>query len=208
MRTSKSDHDREIHAKATEPSADGLSAADAVLRQATVSGTSRLDKSHVKGLFERYYASLVRFLMKKLGSEQEAQDIAQEAFAKLLGLGDEKVVNHMQAYLFRIANNLAIDRLRQKRKLQALHQAAAADNDDLTPPSSLENATDARQQLLRIQALLQQLPPKCRMAFLLYKFENLSYLEIGNKMNLSESMVRKYVLRAIRFFAESLDAEL
>ncbi len=163
----------------------------------------------VRGLFEQHYRSLVHFLMKKLGSEQEAQDIAQDAFAKLLGLGDDKVVTHLQAYLFRVANNLAIDRIRQKKRQQKIHQEVApCVEDEATPHHGIEDAVEARQRLKLIQHILAELPPKCRMAFMLYKFENLSYLDIGNRMKVTESMVRKYVLRAMRYCAERLDAEL
>lgn len=166
-----------------------------------------LTHGKVKGLFEQHHAALVRFLKNKLGSEHEAQDVAQEAYAKLLGLGDDKVVSHLQAYLYRVANNLAIDRLRKKKKTLTSHLTYAQNVEVLTPSAGIENAVTARQRLQLIQQILKQLPPRCRQAFMLYKIEGMEYKDIALQMKLSESMVRKYVLKAVRFCAEKLDLE-
>lgn len=163
--------------------------------------------SSISELFEKHNQSLLRFLIAKLGSEQEAQDVAQEAYAKLLGLDNDKIISHMQAYLFRTANNLAIDRLRSRKRLNETALPEFEDNNTSSYESAhaVENAADAQQQLRLIQTIVAELPAKCRMAFLLYKFECLSYEEIAESMQLTESMVRKYVLRAIRYCHERLE---
>jgi RNA polymerase sigma factor (sigma-70 family) len=188
------------HKPADSDGRSGITEPAAELGQVLTSGK-------VKGLFEQHYAALVRFLKNKLGSEHEAQDVAQEAYAKLLGLDDDKVVSHLQAYLYRVANNLAIDRLRKKKKSLTLHMTYAQGVEELTPSAGIENAVNARQRLQLIQQILKQLPPRCRQAFMLYKFDGMEYKDIAHQMNLTESMVRKYVLRAVRFCAEKLDLE-
>src|SRR5947209_4337020 len=72
-------------------------------------------------LFREHNQTLVRYLRARLGSEQEAKEVAQEAYVKLLQLERVGAISFMRAYLFRIAANLAIDRIRQ-RNSQGRHE--------------------------------------------------------------------------------------
>ena len=158
--------------------------------------TSR--RAELRRLFERHNESLVRRIATKLGSRNEAKDVAQEAFARILGLDDTRVVNHLRAYLFKTANNIAVDRLRERTRRSG---QLDIDPDDIvfeSEDSRVEQAVDAVQRLELIGRSLAELPPKCRMAFLLFKIEGRSYAEIASQLGVSESMIRKYVLRALR----------
>ena len=64
-----------------------------------------------------------------------------------------------------------------------------------------------QQQLDRLAKLIDELSPKCRDAFIAYKFYDMSYPEIAQRMDLTESMVRKYVLRAIAYCSSHLDRQ-
>src|SRR5690349_24237416 len=75
----------------------------------------------VGNLFRENNQTLVRFLNARLGSEQEAKEVAQEAYVKLLQLERRGAISFMRGYLFRIAANLAVDRLRQ-RKARGPHE--------------------------------------------------------------------------------------
>ncbi|MFQ5610154.1 MAG: RNA polymerase sigma factor, partial [Woeseiaceae bacterium] len=75
------------------------------------------------------------------------------------------------------------------------------------PAMAVDRIVAARQQLSMLRKVVAELPPKCRKAFLLYKFNEQSYREIAEHMQLSESMIRKYVLRAIVYCRSRIDAE-
>lgn len=152
----------------------------------------------VAGLFERHNDILVKVLVTKLGSVQEARDVAQEAYVRVLGLDDETVVSHLRAYLYRTANNIAIDRLRERVRRR---ESARVDPEEAgleSGESSAEELIDVEQRLTLIRQFITELSPKCRQAFLLYKFECRSYGEIADRLGIGESMVRKYVLRGVR----------
>ncbi len=68
----------------------------------------------VERLFRDHNESLIRFLTLRLQSRQEAREVAQEAYVRLLQLRTPDVASFVRAYLFRIAGNLAIDRLRRR----------------------------------------------------------------------------------------------
>ncbi len=163
------------------------------------------EQAEIERLYRDHNDSLLRFLSIKLGSPHEAKDVAQEAYVKILGLDRKGEINHLQAYLFKTANNLAINRLKQRsRRKEAqnidIHEVDITDENALT-----ERSVDARTKLNKLDAIILEIPPKCRMAFLLYKMEGLEYSEIAQRMQISESMVRKYVLRAVRYCLNKLE---
>lgn len=69
----------------------------------------------VERLFREHNQALLRFLVSKLQSQQEAKDIAQEAYVRLLKLDTPDAVSYLRAFLFKTASNLAIDRLRTRQ---------------------------------------------------------------------------------------------
>jgi RNA polymerase sigma-70 factor (ECF subfamily) len=189
-----------------EAEANAANSAAEHRRPASVTGTARnsAHAENISKLFREHNESLMRFLVLKLGSQQDARDIAQEAYVRILGLGNAEVITHLRAYLFRTANNLALDRLRGRLRGHSALAAFARDHSTQTQPSP-EEGVDSSNKIALMRQLLQELPPKCRQAFLLCKFECMSYAEIAAKMNLTESMIRKYVLRAVRYCQDRLE---
>lgn len=153
-------------------------------------------KAQIKSLYVDHYRRLIHHIMKKGLSHKEAEDIAQEAFVKLLGLENEGISNYIQAYLYKIATNLSIDKLRRQTRapIDTNNEIATQAVSHTSPEKSLEN----QDSLALIKDSLKQLPLKCRQAFVLYKIKGMEYREIAETMQVSESMVRKYVLQAVR----------
>ena len=128
-------------------------------------------------------------------------------YARMMKLDEPDTISHLQAYLFKIASNIAIDRLRsQSRRPQHVTLDAVTEG-VMAPFPDVGRVVEARQQLQLISEIVAELPPKCRKAFLLYKFKGQSYREIATHMQLTESMIRKYVLRAIVYCRTRLDDE-
>src|SRR5262245_1247058 len=76
----------------------------------------------IERLFREHNEALVRFLLSRLRSPQEAQEVAQEAYVRLLNLDEPGAVSYLRAFLFRTAANLAVDRLRREE----MHTRATA----------------------------------------------------------------------------------
>lgn len=178
-----------------------------VLAPATsLKAPGKLPASDIVGVaFRKYNDSLVRYLSVRLRSLRDAEDVAQEAYARMLKLDEPETISHLQAYLFKIASNIAIDRLRRQGR-QPQHLPLDGITDGIPAPAmAVDRIVEAKQQLSLIRDIVEELPPKCRQAFLLYKFQDRSYREISVQMQLTESMIRKYVLRAIAYCRERLD---
>ena len=152
--------------------------------------------SALSSLFREHNRTLVRFINARLRNEQEANEIAQEAYVKMLQLdrcpGTASFLRH---YLFRVAENLAVDRIRQRYSRGRLDQLTSID--DLFQEALAERTVLAAQELALLKAAVAELPEKYREAFRLIKLEDNSFPQVAGLMRLSERMVRKYITRAL-----------
>src|SRR5581483_12225459 len=73
----------------------------------------------IEKLFREHNQSLVRFLITRLNSEQEAREVAQEAYVRLLQLDRPEAVGFLRQFLFKTALNIATDRIRHRQVVKA-----------------------------------------------------------------------------------------
>jgi RNA polymerase sigma-70 factor (ECF subfamily) len=174
----------------------------------TVPGTSPVAEeaamTDVERLFRDHNVALLRFISAKIGSKQEACEIAQEAYVHLLQLRHPGAVSFLRAFLFKTAGNLAIDRLRQRGRRSHVTTLGQVDFAvfELTPERQL-----AGEQAMDIfDTAIAQLPPKCRQAFLLNRIYDIPIDEIGERMGIGACMARRYIARALDYIRLRLDA--
>ncbi len=158
----------------------------------------------VAGLFESHNRALMRFLTCRLRSSQEAKEVAQEAYVRMLQLDALGGVSYLRAFLFKTAANLATDRLKSAARRGRIDQLEFFDVTQSAP--SAESSVSANQQLASVIQAVKELPPKCRYAFIMNRFYGYELSEVAQSMNLSERMVRIYVERALVFCRERLVA--
>lgn len=156
----------------------------------------------VRQLFEAHNRKLIRFLLARLQNEQDAIEVAQEAYVQLLQLEKPGNVSLLEAYLFRIARNIAVDRVRQRRVRSEYLLDAAADS---VFEVDLEGEYLAGEELQLFWSAVRELPEKCRRAFVATKFQELSAETIAQELEVSPRMVRKYVVQALVYCRLRLD---
>ncbi len=148
-------------------------------------------------LFRVHNAALVSFLAARLHNAQDARDVAQEAYVRLLQLDAPGALSFLRGYLFKIAENLAIDRLRH----QALRVRAAYTErllfDEFDEGSSAEQNLLAQEELSRISARLMDLPADCRRAFVMHVLLDRPTKDIAAEMDVTDRTVRNYVTRGL-----------
>jgi len=171
-------------------------------------GDDTQEQADIQALFQRHNDELVRYLTGRLKSKDEAVEVAQEAFVRLLRLDDTGTIGFLRAFLFRTATNIAIDRQRRKGRARAYADEERIDDEAQVFTFTPEREVAGRQSLERVIECIDGLPPKCRKAFIDYKFRHKEYDEIAGDMGVSSSMVRKYVLRALIHCTEKLGNEL
>lgn len=172
-------------------------------------GAAPLSKEDINQLFQNHNDELVRYLTSRLKSHDEAVEVAQEAYVRLLRLDDKSTIGFLRAFLFRTATNIAIDRVRRRGLAQAyVDEAGPAQQVNEMFGFTPERSLAAKQSLEKVLDCVGALPPKCRHAFIEYKFKHRSYDAIAEEMGLTSSMVRKYVLRALVHCSDKLSGEL
>jgi len=148
-------------------------------------------------LFRAHNAALVSFLAVRLHDAQDARDVAQEAYVRLLQLDTPGALSFLRGYLFKIAENLAIDRIRHR----ALRVRAAYTErllfDELDEGSSAEQNLLAQEEVSRISARLMELPANCRRAFIMHVLLDRPTKDIAAEMDVSDRTVRNYVTRGL-----------
>ncbi|BBK31867.1 RNA polymerase sigma-70 factor (ECF subfamily) [Stella humosa] len=160
----------------------------------------------MEDLFRRYGASLQRFLTRRGARPDVAADLTQDAFLRLIQAGPAEGIQSREAYLFRIATNLAIDR--HRREVDGASSALPLD--DQPEPPDLAPSADAallsREALAVLQRAVDDLPPRGREVFVLHKFEGLSYDEIAGRLGIAKNTVMVHMARSLAHCKRRLDA--
>lgn len=147
----------------------------------------------IEAIFREHNASLLRFLQARLASAQDAREVAQEAYVRLLQLDSPGAIGFLRAYLFKTAANLATDRLRHRRVVQL---SVEREFFNLDPPSPMDTVA-AQQDLEVLSAAMDELSPKCREVFMLRRLGNLQTDEIARRTHIGPRMVRMYIAQAL-----------
>jgi RNA polymerase sigma factor (sigma-70 family) len=150
-----------------------------------------------------HYAALVRFLSVRTGSIHDAEEIVQEAFAKMLVLDRPGTISYLASYVWRVAVNLATDRGRQR----ALHQRYTRSLPQTeTREASAESTVEARERLAIVERAIKNLPARCLEAFILHVQNGLTFDEVACEMGISERMAQKHLARALEYLQSCLDS--
>lgn len=151
----------------------------------------------VKELIGRYHGSLVSFLRQRLRIADDAADVAQEAYIRMLQYEGSRDVQSPSSLLFRVAINIANDLGRSE---QVRHAADHCGVDELDIDSGLatpERQLSAAQDLDLLYQTIEQLPPKCQQVFLLSRVHCMTYPQIARYCGISVKMVEKHISHAL-----------
>lgn len=150
----------------------------------------------IERLFREHNEALVSFLALRLRSRQEAREVAQEAYVRLLQLQRQDAASFLKVYLYRVAANLAIDRVR-RRMTEARFQSTELFEGLSNRADEPEVLTLSRERLHLVRGYLEELPEPVRTAFLLFRVEEMSQEDIARRLDVTERMVRNYITRAL-----------
>lgn len=159
---------------------------------------SREARARVAQLFADHRDRLQQYLRARLSNPDDAAELAQEAYLRLLRVKRADLIRHPQAYLFRIAHNLLHELYtgRQMRIDGEVDAEAELDALESDKPSPEELALLAGRQAL-VDRAVAELPTKARAALALHLRQGLTQMEIAERMNLSRQMVQKYLARGL-----------
>jgi RNA polymerase sigma-70 factor (ECF subfamily) len=160
---------------------------------------SRVDPTELEeGAFVRLFNAAVRdlrvYLRRTLRRDDDADEIAQEAMLRIWNARASVSMDGARPLLFRIASNLAIDRLRERQRWRFTEIAEETEPAEIV---SAERSLAARQELEVVATAIAALPENCRAAFVMSRIDGLKHAEIAARMGISKSMVEKHVAEAV-----------
>lgn len=159
-------------------------------------------------LVDRHKDRLVNYLSKMIGSRDQAEDVAQEAFLRLFARSGGYVEQgKLQAYLYRIATNLVCSQGRRARRWQVIRSLLRHPNGYHSEPLQQSRLLDSELQTRLGEALLK-LPSRYREAIVLSRVEGLSYREIGELLGCREGTVKSRIFRARQLLQRDLEPYL
>ena len=130
---------------------------------------------------------LRRFLLRLLGDAADAADAHQETYLRMLAALSRTPIEQPTAFLFQVARNVAL-RMRNRRRFEStLFEAVSeADLAGIADGYALpERQAIARQELTRLAAAVDALPPRCREVFLLVRIDGLANGEVAARLGIS-----------------------
>ncbi len=147
-------------------------------------------------MYSEHHGWLRGWLRKKLRCDQQAADLAHDAFIRVLMLPEPQNIKEPRAFLATTAGRLLIDGARRQRIEKAYMHALAIQCEDagMPDPAAIHVALQA---LERIAEMLAGLPAKARDAFLLSRLDGLTYNEIASRLEVSPSTVKNYITSAL-----------
>ncbi|HEY4029527.1 MAG TPA: sigma-70 family RNA polymerase sigma factor [Caulobacteraceae bacterium] len=156
---------------------------------------------------------LVRFFAARLRSMTAAEDLVQDLYVRVASLEGGEPVENPSAYLYRLASNLMLDRLRSDRRSGAREDAWSQSQrlemggEAVADEPSAEQNVAARQRMAKLARAVAELPPKTRRAFELHKLEGLTQEETARALGVSRKTVEKQISAALQRLLAKLNED-
>jgi len=158
----------------------------------------RTKRGFVERLFAEHRSALHAYFHRRIRTKADAPDLVQEVYLRMLRLSDPDAIRRPQVYLYTVASNLAKEHaLLDRRAAARLNIDETSVQEQLGELPSLESELDANRQTQQVRELLAQLPLNWRTAVILQYRYGLTYQEIAAQLQVSPSMVKKYLARAL-----------
>jgi len=157
-----------------------------------------------RGLVDRHLPTVLAIARRMLRDDAEAEDVAQETKLRLWrnAAGVELGPNGLRPWLRQVTSNLCIDRMRSGRNIQVVPEVP----EESTPPGQLRYLSE-RELGARVDAALQALPQRQRLAITLFHYEGMSQIEVGEALGISNEAVESLLARARRALKAVLKEE-
>lgn len=154
--------------------------------------------------FLRHQKDLLQFLAYKVSCAETAADLVQETYLRIARYADSGGIANQHAFVFRVADNLALDHLRARtrhdhRNAETVTNALVCRNPE--PDTVLSD----RQQLEMLEKLIYELPLMCRKVFLLCRVEGMAYNQVACELGISPRTVESHMYKALKILRERFD---
>lgn len=148
--------------------------------------------------YERHAPAITRHLERVLRDRDEAREVLQETFCRLLRDAQPEGSGRSKAYIFQVATNLARDRLRRRNRTARIFADGPIGEVTDGGPGPERVATSQRTAARLIEAL-GALPERTRTVLLLHRFDAMTYDEIARALGVSTRTVERHMAAAVGY---------
>ena len=170
------------------------------------------DTGSIQSLYDAHRAELYKFLRVRVGDPGDVEDILQELWLKLEDVAPD-AVTHGRAYLYKVVQNIVVDRLRERQRRMRRERVWSDDRSNFAPPGSepidlgQRNAEEAmleREETAMLASAIGTLPDGARRVFQLHKIEGLSHAEVALRLGITKSGVEKHMAVAMKYLRRAM----
>ncbi|MDF3187608.1 sigma-70 family RNA polymerase sigma factor [Pseudomonas paracarnis] len=148
----------------------------------------------VEVLYNDHHHWLTGWLRRKLGCPENAADLAQDTFIRVLSAREAPTLIEPRAFLTTVAKRVPFNFYRRQDLERAYLEALAQMPEHVAP--SEEDRAIILQTLLELDQLLDGLPKQVKRAFLLAQLDGLTYAQIGAQLGISIATVKRHLTKA------------
>ncbi|RME96846.1 MAG: RNA polymerase sigma-70 factor [Bacteroidetes bacterium] len=160
------------------------------------------ERTALKAIFDQQYTPVCQAIYRFVKDPGLTEDLAQEVFVRLWEKREQlHIDSNLGAYLRRMAVNEALAYVRKKSRYQADELPVHLPGRFATPADQSLAASELAQ---RITLAIQSLPPRCQSVFQLSRFEEKTYQEIADQLNISIKTVENQMGKALKIMREQL----
>jgi RNA polymerase sigma factor (sigma-70 family) len=154
--------------------------------------------------YVRLAPALGKFLQRRTGSNEVAQDLLQDVWLHVAEARAAEEIGNPDAFLQRVAGNLALDWLRKHSFRSSFHDEDADMNGIMSSAPDAERVYQSRRTLDYLRIVIDELPAGRRKAFLLCRGEGLTAREAGRSLGIAEKTVKHQLAAATAHIRERL----
>lgn len=159
--------------------------------------------SQFESFYKKHHPSLVAYAIYLIGSKEDAIELVNDVFVSVWKKKDNlEISDSLKPYLFRAVKNKCINHY--QKKVIPMH-----DIQDIETASSskADEQLNYKESMLRVEQVLELLPPKCKQVFMMSRIDDLSYKEIAEFLDISIKTVENQMSKALKIFRKNLKRE-
>lgn len=172
--------------------------------QELTDGLVNKNKEAIEYLVRNYQRNVIKTACYFVGNMEDAEDLSQEIFLEIIdSVGRFRKKSSLYTWIYRITVNRSLDHLRKQKRKQMVHHMASLilprgnmNNPGFIEPGTTNFPAEEKEKRKILDKAVNALPENQRIAFILSKYDDKSYSEIAEIMNLTISSVESLIHRA------------
>ena len=170
--------------------------------------TQTRENMAIDDLHRAYRGPLLRFFSSRMSDGGVAEDMVQQVFERLIQRGELNSIENAKGYVFKVAHSVINDHLRKTESRRSHSHEEFKESVHGGVDFSPEYVLVKRERLARAMGILQALPERTRIIFVLRRLDGVKYQDIAARFGISVSAVEKHMERAVAQLVKGMSDRL